>query len=264
MPNLEWDAITLEALRDLPDFKALPEVQNVVLSAPNTYRQVLQALTLGPAASISAKSGHPDQSADSDCSCRDVRQDTDLWDDLHSGVCTTGILNAALGLYEPSACRRLGMPSSYASHYKLLGAYERLHQSVYVPPLRVPAQRGSELSHAQAGMHCSFTCMHMRLKPDLHLKLWRPDCSYASYRALTASAEPLASLLGITSLCLKLLRCRRIHDQSGCIVGLVNLAMQRCTQTAQCVSSAQNDQVLLAEEGTHAAAFTGEGAARCD
>ena len=86
---------------------------------------------------------------------RHVRQDSDLWDDLHAGVCTTGILNAALGVYEPSACRRLGMPASYASHSKLLGAYERLQQRIYVPPSRVQAQPGSEMSHAQAGMHCS-------------------------------------------------------------------------------------------------------------
>ena len=153
----------------MPGFKALPEVQNVVLSATNTYRQVLQACYASaaqqpacPPSGIIPVTDHG-RLADSKLLGRDVRQDTDLWDDLHAGVCTTGILNAALGLYEPSACRRLGMPSSYASHYKLLGAYERLHQSVYVPPLRVPAQRGSELSHAQAGMHCSFTRMLMSL-----------------------------------------------------------------------------------------------------
>ena len=29
--------------------------------------------------------------------CRFVRQDSTLWDDLHDGVLTTGIVNAALG-----------------------------------------------------------------------------------------------------------------------------------------------------------------------
>ena len=55
----------MEALREQPGFASLPAVQDVHLAGPSTYRY--------------------------------VRQDTGLWDDLHAGVCTTGILNAALG-----------------------------------------------------------------------------------------------------------------------------------------------------------------------
>ena len=52
-------------------------------------------------------------------------------------------------LYEPNAVRKLGLPSHYASHGKLMGAWQRLRQPVYNPPARVSAQQGSNKTHAQ-------------------------------------------------------------------------------------------------------------------
>ena len=55
-----------------------------------------------------------------------VRQDTALWRMLHQGCLTGGLINAALGLYEPAAARKLGMPSSFVGHQRLLAAYSNL------------------------------------------------------------------------------------------------------------------------------------------
>ena len=63
-----------------------------------------------------------------------VRQDSQLWDDLHQGVLTTGVLNASLGFYEPQAANRLGIGGSFVSHSALLRAYQRLQSDVYIPP----------------------------------------------------------------------------------------------------------------------------------
>ncbi|KAL0020874.1 hypothetical protein WJX77_004542 [Trebouxia sp. C0004] len=41
---------------------------------------------------------------------RNVRQESQLWTELHQGLLTTGRLNAALGFYEPAAAKRLGIP----------------------------------------------------------------------------------------------------------------------------------------------------------
>ena len=87
--------------------------------------------------------------------CRYVRQGTELWDSVREGVCTTGILNDALGVYEPAACQTLGLPHFYASHHKLLRAYDRLQEPIYCPPTRVPKEQALAASHAQAGLHCS-------------------------------------------------------------------------------------------------------------
>lgn len=55
-----------------------------------------------------------------------VRQDDRLWWELHGGVLTTGLVRSALGLYERSAAKRLGISSSRTGHGELLRAYHHL------------------------------------------------------------------------------------------------------------------------------------------
>ncbi|KAK9797824.1 hypothetical protein WJX73_003099 [Symbiochloris irregularis] len=106
VPNLLWQAITFEELRDNTDFQALPPVQELRLAGPEDYRY--------------------------------VRQDSDLWDALHAGVCTTSCLNGALGFFEPQAAKVLHLPRGYASHSPAMSAYHRLRLPVYTPPFHHP------------------------------------------------------------------------------------------------------------------------------
>ncbi|PRW39169.1 Restriction endonuclease type II-like [Chlorella sorokiniana] len=60
---------------------------------------------------------------------RYVRQDDPLWDQLHAGVLTTGLVRGALGLYEKTTAKKLGIPSGRSGHGELLKAYHHLcHQ----------------------------------------------------------------------------------------------------------------------------------------
>ena len=80
-------------------------------------------------------------------SCRNVRQESDLWDDLHAGVLTTSCLNGALGFYEPAAARQLHLPRGYASHNAAMSAYHRLRLPIYTPPF---AERGQGVQEGGA------------------------------------------------------------------------------------------------------------------
>ena len=72
--------------------------------------------------------------------CRKVRQESQLWTDLHQGLLTTGKLNAALGFYEPAAAKRLGIPRDRVNHNSLLSAAANLSQPSYgLELLNVPA-----------------------------------------------------------------------------------------------------------------------------
>jgi len=55
-----------------------------------------------------------------------VRQESQLWTELHQGLLTTGRLNAALGFYEPAAAKRLGIPKDRVNHNSLLSAAANL------------------------------------------------------------------------------------------------------------------------------------------
>ncbi|KAK9843298.1 hypothetical protein WJX74_010027 [Apatococcus lobatus] len=101
-PNLGWNAIGMEELRNLPAFGALPSVWDVSLVNPTSYRY--------------------------------VRQDTDLWDALHQGIVTGGRLNNVLGFYEPLAGKMLGVPRSRISHQPLLSMYYHLQDAPFRPP----------------------------------------------------------------------------------------------------------------------------------
>lgn len=72
-----------------------------------------------------------------------IRQDSQLWDDLHQGVLTTGKLNACLGFYEPMAAKRLGIGRGFVSHRALLSVYHHLQDEVYVPPTQASDAYGS-------------------------------------------------------------------------------------------------------------------------
>jgi hypothetical protein len=66
-----------------------------------------------------------------------IRQDSQLWSDLHQGILTTGKLNSCLGFYEPKAAKRLGIGSGFVSHRALFSVYKHLQQDVHVPPVKV-------------------------------------------------------------------------------------------------------------------------------
>ncbi|KAK9850983.1 hypothetical protein WJX84_009134 [Apatococcus fuscideae] len=103
-PNLAWNGIGMEELRDSPVFGALPPVWDIPLVSSKAYRY--------------------------------VRQDSDLWDALHQGILTTGRLNNALGFYEPMAGKMLGVPRTRISHQALLSIYYHLQDTPFVPPRR--------------------------------------------------------------------------------------------------------------------------------
>ena len=69
-----------------------------------------------------------------------VRQDDPLWADLHQGVLTTGLLNSALGFYEPAAAKRLGIGGGFVSHSHLMHAWKHLQDPPFVPQRR-PASK---------------------------------------------------------------------------------------------------------------------------
>ena len=82
--------------------------------------------------------------------CRQVRQDTVLWGQLHQGVLTTGQLNAALGFYEPEAARILGIPGNRVRHGALLAVYSNLRQPPYIPEPQVALGRADPASGGAA------------------------------------------------------------------------------------------------------------------
>jgi hypothetical protein len=79
LPNVHHGAASWAALRRHARFEALPPCDSVCLAGRGSYRY--------------------------------VRQEDPLWGRLHAGTLTTGHLAAALGLYEPAAVKRLGLPS---------------------------------------------------------------------------------------------------------------------------------------------------------
>lgn len=64
---------------------------------------------------------------------RYLRQETPLWSALHQGLLSGSSINAVLGFYEPLAAKRLGIPSGYVGHGKLLSACKNLQLPQYFP-----------------------------------------------------------------------------------------------------------------------------------
>ncbi|KAL0048901.1 hypothetical protein WJX82_001954 [Trebouxia sp. C0006] len=76
-PNLFWRRISFDQLRSQSQYVGLPPPDQLHLECIADYRN--------------------------------VRQESQLWTELHQGLLTTGRLNAALGFYEPAAAKRLGV-----------------------------------------------------------------------------------------------------------------------------------------------------------
>lgn len=80
VPNVFWRAVALDDLRSCVSFVGLPEESRIVIAGRRSFAS--------------------------------VRQGTALWDALHDGRLTTGLLKNALGFCEPACDRRaLGMSS---------------------------------------------------------------------------------------------------------------------------------------------------------
>ena len=48
VPNLEWDAMSIESFREQPELTALPEVQHFEISGTESYRQVWSLILATP------------------------------------------------------------------------------------------------------------------------------------------------------------------------------------------------------------------------
>ena len=75
LPNVFYQALSIEQLRQRPEFHALPPTETICLVGRDSFQY--------------------------------VRQDDALWKRLHSGILTSGILASALGFFEPSAAHVL-------------------------------------------------------------------------------------------------------------------------------------------------------------
>jgi len=75
LPNVYYQALSMEQLRQRPEFHALPPTETICLVGRESFQY--------------------------------VRQDDALWKRLHGGVLTSGFLASALGFFEPSAARIL-------------------------------------------------------------------------------------------------------------------------------------------------------------
>lgn len=124
-PNLHWNSISQDLLRMERLYCPLPPVQQVHLSSNDSYRYFLKYLFLQHYA-LHKHMLTP-------ClGCRMVRQDTELWTQLHRGVLTTGKLNACLGFYEAKAARRLKIGRGFVDHNKVLCAWRHLQDVPYI------------------------------------------------------------------------------------------------------------------------------------
>ncbi|WIA21502.1 hypothetical protein OEZ85_000706 [Tetradesmus obliquus] len=95
VPNIYWRSVSTDQLRQEPRYVALPPVS-------------LLGTTQGA------------------LSYRYVRQESQLWRELHDGMLTTGRLKQALGMHEPKAAQLVGIhPGSRGSSH-LLSAYFHL------------------------------------------------------------------------------------------------------------------------------------------
>lgn len=96
VPNLFWRAVDIDDLRAAENFIALPDESSIRLAGAKSFAY--------------------------------VRQGTEVWDALHDGRLTTGILKAALGFNEEKVNKRaLGLGSrGHGGHNAILNACHRL------------------------------------------------------------------------------------------------------------------------------------------
>ena len=62
-----------------------------------------------------------------------VRQDTELWNNLHRGILTTGKLNACLGFYEAKAAKRLKIGRRFVNHNAIMSTWHHLLDRPFKP-----------------------------------------------------------------------------------------------------------------------------------
>lgn len=98
VPNLFWRAVAMDDLRAARNFVGLPEESQVTLAGAKSFAF--------------------------------VRQGTEVWDALHDGRLTTGILKAALGFVEDGVPdkRALGLGKRQGGHNAILNACRRLQR----------------------------------------------------------------------------------------------------------------------------------------
>eukprot|EP00928_Gymnodinium_smaydae_P015910 TRINITY_DN15918_c0_g1_i1.p1 TRINITY_DN15918_c0_g1~~TRINITY_DN15918_c0_g1_i1.p1 ORF type:complete len:556 (+),score=62.37 TRINITY_DN15918_c0_g1_i1:100-1767(+) len=97
IPNIYWNAVTMEELRCNDSFLPLPPPRILQIEGPETWHW--------------------------------VRQDDPLWDELHWGVLSTRHLQGILGFREPQSIDFLGLPQHTGSHQAALSAYRDLSES---------------------------------------------------------------------------------------------------------------------------------------
>eukprot|EP00277_Geminigera_cryophila_P008800 CAMPEP_0179409726 /NCGR_PEP_ID=MMETSP0799-20121207/2870_1 /TAXON_ID=46947 /ORGANISM="Geminigera cryophila, Strain CCMP2564" /LENGTH=117 /DNA_ID=CAMNT_0021181453 /DNA_START=140 /DNA_END=489 /DNA_ORIENTATION=+ len=89
-----WRAVSMEDLRLHPHFVGLPEPEDVRIESAMDYRK--------------------------------FRQGSKEWGLLHDGRLTTSRMGPMLGIYEPTAQSKLGVPRSLSGHHKAMDAYQHL------------------------------------------------------------------------------------------------------------------------------------------
>lgn len=106
--NLRWLAVSEEHLREHPHYEALPSRLD---------------------------------SLESWSECARFRQSSVQWDMMHVGRLTTSRAAGCLGVLEPAAARRLGVPKGLSGHHKAKDAYYHLRQT----PLFVTLEEAQEV-----------------------------------------------------------------------------------------------------------------------
>ena len=152
-PNLFWRRITFDQLRAQQHYHGLPPLKHLRLESTADYRCLLPpAENLSNSLQCGVRNINQSKARDQltpDCivalalqrlhtvltmwilHCRQVRQESQLWAQLHQGLLTTGKLNAALGFYEPAAAKRLNIPRDRVSHNAILSAISNLQLPAY-------------------------------------------------------------------------------------------------------------------------------------
>jgi hypothetical protein len=129
VPNVYWRASSMDELRASAPFRALPPVDEVTVTGPSTYAW--------------------------------VRQDDQLWSDLHAGVLTSRNLLAVLGITEGRASAALGLQPGMASHRKALHACHALQHGEAVSA--AAAARGVNDARVRAANAAATTAYNERL-----------------------------------------------------------------------------------------------------
>lgn len=166
-PNLFWRRLAFDQLRAQSQYIGLPPVEQLHFESTADYRySVLHTVTCEVLAACSHPAIFAEQVQFSRQShnCRNVRQESQLWTQLHQGLLTTGKLNAALGFYEPAAAKRLGIPRDRVNHNSLLSAAANLQLPAYgLECLDMPAapviqsQPPSHITAAPPGLQNAIT-----------------------------------------------------------------------------------------------------------